>query len=1200
MRYFWKGSDVAGSGARVGWSQVCTPKSEGGLGLLNLVGWNKVCLVQLLRKLFEDEGSLWVAWVRTYIVKDVNLWSFVSKGMVSWSLRRIFALREEVVRVFGLVRFQGVTRAREIWEEMRTWGQKVAWKRLVWFPLHVLRHAIIVWMATCCRCMIAWCGIFSPFLGWDRKVEWTCANARGRFSKCVVLGEFVLEYLVLIGFIIFIIPTMPEMVYESDAYVLDNAIQLTGSNGDVDGVGRATYYKPMHLWDNSSWYLTLAYFTTHFSFSIDSSSQGGMSGDGLTFFLAPNGSKSPPTPEAVAWDFKVATRSQASTALVLLRWSLIRPGSQITSVLISTMSQLPSRPSSGGGMTLKMGDRIRRGHRRRFERDALYLFLEFQLKLTSFQALTNPPPTEAPAAAKIPRRKSRSWLWVVLAIAGAISALIPGLGSVWFFCRRRKYISREDGAISVNVEMEMVTAPRQFSYKKLRLATGNFSDEGLLGRAVSGRNLAQLIGWCHDNNEFLIVYEFLPNKSLDYHLHREPCLLTWDKRYKIAMGLASALLYLQEECDQCVLHRDIKSSNVLLDLSFNAKLGDFGLARLVEHGQGSRTTKFMLGTDGYIAPECLDTHRAVKESDIYSFGIVILEIASGKKAIAAHERRSKKSRTKLVEWVWELYGKESLVDVADQRLYGNYDMEQMERLLLVGLACAHPGYFARPSITQVIDILGFKAPCPMIWLVHWSVMHDELNIAERVVMKLTRIRLRSLFINSQCLLVKLHTQASLEGDTCTPMMEHMTNHHSMHKVVPQGRTPERDAPNLQTQAIMHEMARLLKLELEPSYDRIDQFEASLGNRRVNRPRMKEEFEEEEAEVTSVARRDAYRNQNDNFSNIKVTIPPFQGRTDPEAYLDLHYVEIEEMVHVAMKIERQLKRKSYTKSSPSSATKWKQEPITFRKPIPAQTKDHIEVTKTKQVGESSKDSDEPIFDEEPETKQDEETKENADHGEMLVSKRCLQSQTSQEDIQRNNIFHTRCHVKDKVCTMIIDGGSCTNVASTLMVEKLELATSKHPTPYKLQCLNEGGELNVTKHVLIPFSVGRYKDEVTLMPLTPKEVQQDQLHMQKSVQAWRKDKTPIKNEEERNMTPNFFIEKHDGSRLENEEVPTKIGDDWNLKTQLFTKGFNHQKLGDGFIAITGVCLGPVRKVEFGESPSYVIQRWQAEAVGRIGKP
>ncbi|KAL1176352.1 hypothetical protein V6Z11_A04G153100 [Gossypium hirsutum] len=311
---------------------------------------------------------------------------------------------------------------------------------------------------------------------------------------------------------------------------------------------------------------------------------------------------------------------------------------------------------------------------------------------------------------------------VVVAIVGGISTLLLVLGLVWLFCRREK---RNGNG----------TAGRKFCYRELRFATSNFADEGLLGVGVFGkvylgflsnincsiavkrittnshqgvkeyesevttitrlrhRNLVQLIGWCHDNNEFLIVYEFLPNKSLDYHLHREPCLLTRDTRYKIAMGVASALFYLQEEFDQCMLHRDIK---------------------VVDHGQGSQTTEVMLGTDGYIAPECLDTYKAIKESDVYSFGIVALEIASGKKAIALIERNGQRFKTKLVEWVWELYGKESLFDSADPRLSGNYDMEQMERLLLVGLACAHPNYFDRPSIMQAVDILSFKAALPML------------------------------------------------------------------------------------------------------------------------------------------------------------------------------------------------------------------------------------------------------------------------------------------------------------------------------------------------------------------------------------------------------------------------------------------------------------------------------------------------------
>ncbi|KAJ7943772.1 putative Kinase [Quillaja saponaria] len=158
------------------------------------------------------------------------------------------------------------------------------------------------------------------------------------------------------------------------------------------------------------------------------------------------------------------------------------------------------------------------------------------------------------------------------------------------------------------------------------------------------RNLVQLIGWCHDGGEFHLVYEYMPNGSLDYHLFRNKNPLAWTVRHKISLGLASALLYLHEEWEQCVVHRDIKSSNIMLDSNFNVKLGDFGLARLMDHELGPKTTG-LAGTLGYLAPEYVTTCRASKESDIYSFGIVALEIATGKKSIDPREDKG------LVEWV---------------------------------------------------------------------------------------------------------------------------------------------------------------------------------------------------------------------------------------------------------------------------------------------------------------------------------------------------------------------------------------------------------------------------------------------------------------------------------------------------------------------------------------------------------------------
>jgi serine/threonine protein kinase len=224
------------------------------------------------------------------------------------------------------------------------------------------------------------------------------------------------------------------------------------------------------------------------------------------------------------------------------------------------------------------------------------------------------------------------------------------------------------------------------------------------------RNLVKLNGWCHKKNELILIYEYMPNGSLDFHLFRGGSILPWDLRYNIALGLASALLYLQEEWEKCVIHRDIKSSNIMLDSDFNTKLGDFGLARLMDHEKGSETTG-VAGTRGYLAPEYMDTGKARKESDIFSFGVVLLEIACGKKAIHHQELEGEVS---LVEWVWELYGLRNLIVAADPKLCGIFDVKQLECLLVVGLWCANPDNTSRPSIKKVIKVLNFEAPLPIL------------------------------------------------------------------------------------------------------------------------------------------------------------------------------------------------------------------------------------------------------------------------------------------------------------------------------------------------------------------------------------------------------------------------------------------------------------------------------------------------------
>ncbi|KAG6782516.1 hypothetical protein POTOM_011923 [Populus tomentosa] len=344
-------------------------------------------------------------------------------------------------------------------------------------------------------------------------------------------------------------------------------------------------------------------------------------------------------------------------------------------------------------------------------------------------------------------------LVVSLTVSGAVLIIVIAVvsGILW---RRRKLVRKKTAETvnltSINDDLERRAGPRRFSYKDLVSATNNFSPERKLGEGGFGavyrgqltgidtavavkkisrgskqgkkeyvtevkvisqlrhRNLVQLIGWCHDRGEFLLVYEFMSNGSLDSHLFGKKIPLTWTARYRIALGLASALLYLHEEWEQCVVHRDVKSSNIMLDSSFNVKLGDFGLARLMDHELGPQTTG-LAGTLGYLAPEYISTGRASKESDVYSFGVVSLEIATGRKAVDAIEQKSEMS---LVEWIWDLCGTGKLNLAVDEKLQSEFDENQMECLMIVGLWCAHPDRNIRPSIRQAIHVLNFEAPLP--------------------------------------------------------------------------------------------------------------------------------------------------------------------------------------------------------------------------------------------------------------------------------------------------------------------------------------------------------------------------------------------------------------------------------------------------------------------------------------------------------
>ena len=168
------------------------------------------------------------------------------------------------------------------------------------------------------------------------------------------------------------------------------------------------------------------------------------------------------------------------------------------------------------------------------------------------------------------------------------------------------------------------------------------------------------------------------------------------------------MLYLHQEWDQCVVHGDIKPSNIMLDESFNAKLGDFGLARLIDHGMSLQTMTAVAGTPGYLDPECVITGKASPESDVYSFGIVLLEVACGRRPMAPPTSvcEGKDGQVfRLVEWAWDMHGRGAALDAADERLGGAFDLWEMERVVAVGLWCAHPDPKMRPGIRQAAEAL---------------------------------------------------------------------------------------------------------------------------------------------------------------------------------------------------------------------------------------------------------------------------------------------------------------------------------------------------------------------------------------------------------------------------------------------------------------------------------------------------------------
>ncbi|XP_057829900.2 L-type lectin-domain containing receptor kinase S.4-like [Cryptomeria japonica] len=307
---------------------------------------------------------------------------------------------------------------------------------------------------------------------------------------------------------------------------------------------------------------------------------------------------------------------------------------------------------------------------------------------------------------------------IVICSAAFILGLILG---IFYWFKRTDYIDFTE-------QWELECWPHRFAYRELNLSTKGFRDDNLLGYGdfgwvyrgtlPSGEEIAikcitkdfteemeefmaeisSLRGWSRKKKRLFIVYDYMCNGSLERNLFSPKLSLTWAHRYKILTDVATGLLYLHEQWDKCVVHRDIKSSNVLLDTDQNSRVGDFGLARCVQLW-------------GSYAGGCL------------------------------RKETCRCPRNDLVQWVWDLYANKRLVDVVDQRLGGDYDKGEAENVLVLGLVCSNPDPRERISMRNVLQILSRKAALPVDLNVPLAFKHFYIDIAEFNLFRATSLEL---------------------------------------------------------------------------------------------------------------------------------------------------------------------------------------------------------------------------------------------------------------------------------------------------------------------------------------------------------------------------------------------------------------------------------------------------------------------------
>ncbi|KAL2232710.1 UNVERIFIED_CONTAM: putative LRR receptor-like serine/threonine-protein kinase [Sesamum indicum] len=344
----------------------------------------------------------------------------------------------------------------------------------------------------------------------------------------------------------------------------------------------------------------------------------------------------------------------------------------------------------------------------------------------------------------------------------SVTILVPAL--VFLFQRRNK--NRKQSILNITdiQEEDLIRLGnlRSFTFKELQHATDNFSSKNILGAGGFGnvyrgklgdstlvavkrlkdltgttgisqfrmelemislavhRNLLRIIGYCATPNERLLVYPYMSNGSVASRLRGKPAL-DWNTRKRIAIGAARGLLYLHEQCDPKIIHRDVKAANILLDDYYEAVVGDFGLAKLLDHAE-SHVTTAVRGTVGHIAPEYLSTGQSSEKTDVFGFGILLLELITGMRALEFGKSVNQKGA--MLEWVRKIQQEKKIELLVDRELGINYDRIEVGEMLQVALLCTQYLPAHRPKMSEVVRMLEGDGLAEK-----WAASHNFIHAA---------------------------------------------------------------------------------------------------------------------------------------------------------------------------------------------------------------------------------------------------------------------------------------------------------------------------------------------------------------------------------------------------------------------------------------------------------------------------------------